>query len=280
MIRSDTPADNLELRRLLFQGEIFRLPATPASRLLVARALDHVRQVFGHHYRSQPSRLSFPDNLARLRQLKDRVYNDSVLHRLVVDILCACGFAPGETLFDPPRLRAVIPGAHAQPRAGAAYSAHRDTWYANPPCQINWWIPLADAGRRETFSFFPDYFQQAIKNSSSGFDYERWVSEVGFGNSLSQDQSSYPSANERLLARARALPFACRKAGVLLFSAAHLHRTNAISSGLTRFSIDFRTADRRDIACGLGAPDPDNESRGSALCHYLPASPLAVGRDE
>jgi hypothetical protein len=40
-------------------------------------------------------------------------------------------------------------------------------------------------------------------------------------------------------------------------------------SGLTRFSLDFRTVDLKDHKENIGAPNIDNFSRGSAMKQYI-----------
>jgi hypothetical protein len=48
------------------------------------------------------------------------------------------------------------------------------------------------------------------------------------------------------------------------------------NSGLTRFSIDFRTVFEDDLLKGNGAPDVDNASTGTTLIDYLRASDLSA----
>jgi hypothetical protein len=155
---------------------------------------------------------------------------------------------------------------HENPLAAPAYTAHRDTWYANPQSQLNWWIPLHDVGSGETFAFYPEYFGKEVANNSADFDYDEWIRNIGWQNTDGK-KAVYPAASG--FNRAGAYAFTAKAGDIILFSAAHLHQTTENTSGLTRFSIDFRTVNLEDQSNGKGAPNVDNRSRGSALKDYL-----------
>jgi hypothetical protein len=57
----------------------------------------------------------------------------------------------------------------------------------------------------------------------------------------------------------------CPPGGVILFSGAQMHSTVPNTSGLTRFSIDFRTVDLVDLEKQHGAPKVDTYSQGTSL---------------
>jgi hypothetical protein len=57
----------------------------------------------------------------------------------------------------------------------------------------------------------------------------------------------------------------CPVGGSILFSGAHMHSTVPNDSGYTRFSIDFRTVNRDDVAEGKGAPNIDSACTGTSL---------------
>jgi hypothetical protein len=55
---------------------------------------------------------------------------------------------------------------------------------------------------------------------------------------------------------------------IILFSGAHLHASIPNTSGVSRYSIDFRTIDRRDVMSGQGAPMVDVKCYGTMLREY------------
>ncbi|MCA9794029.1 MAG: hypothetical protein KC910_19610, partial [Candidatus Eremiobacteraeota bacterium] len=173
-----------------------------------------------------------------------------------------------ETVFDPPRLRVILPRGHHLAAAAPVYFAHRDTWYANPRCQLNWWTPFHRVETHQTFVFYPEAFETPVPNDSQRFDYERWRTEVGFANSNPVPEAVYPRALGSL-AQLQRKGVEADAGDLLVFSAAHLHQTLPLEDGPPRLSIDFRTVYYPDHQAGRGAPDPDNHSRGSTLGEYL-----------
>ena len=61
----------------------------------------------------------------------------------------------------------------------------------------------------------------------------------------------------------------------MLFSAAQLHSTVPNTSGLTRYSIDFRTVHLDDVWNKCGAANVDSASTGTTLRDYLRATDFA-----
>ncbi|HEY8190463.1 MAG TPA: hypothetical protein VIF12_07235, partial [Micavibrio sp.] len=148
---------------------------------------------------------------------------------------------------------------------------HRDTWLANPQCQINWWMPLHDVCDTDSFGFFPAYFDTPVENSSGGFNYDEWMEKVGFNNisANAAQAAQYPIVLKDDCGLNQASRFTCRKGEVILFSGAHLHSTMPNTSGQTRFSVDFRIAHMGDHESGKGAPNIDNRSTGEFIRDFI-----------
>ena len=93
---------------------------------------------------------------------------------------------------------------------------------------------------------------------------------VGWQRPGGAARGAYPRALGALDAEVgEPFTFEAEAGSLLLFSAAHLHRTCAHSSGRTRYSVDFRVVHLGEHAAGMGAPDVDNRSTGSALVDYV-----------
>jgi hypothetical protein len=241
-----------ELRKKVFAGEILQFPPSHASLSLMDRAWHALKRSFGPSPRiSARGGPSFLDALAPARAA---MFQES---GLVFKLLEELGEDPAHYAIDPPRLRGVLPNGHLNPPALPAYTAHRDTWYANPCTQLNFWLALHPITDQDGVCFYPDYFGNPITNSSCEFDYAAWK---GFQNTAN---TSFP-APLMALPLPKAIPL---EAGAfLIFSAAQLHQTRPFTSGMIRFSLDFRAICLEDQE---GAPDPDNASKGSALVDYL-----------
>jgi hypothetical protein len=134
-------------------------------------------------------------------------------------------------------------------------------------------MPLHDVVEAETFVFFPEYFDRAIANDSAAFDYQEWTRDrrslrVGWQDPNAGTRALYPGHFGSMEGAAR-LPFSCRAGEVLVFAGAHLHKTIPNLTGRTRFSVDFRTVHLEDYRAGVGAPNADNRSTGTALVDYF-----------
>jgi hypothetical protein len=56
---------------------------------------------------------------------------------------------------------------------------------------------------------------------------------------------------------------------ILLFSGAQLHKSIPNTSGLARYSVDFRTVDTRDLQAGHGAALADADCTGTAIRDFV-----------
>lgn len=251
-------------RQKLYQGEIFLLPASRTSRLLATQALGLLKNQLKTAYPQSLHELWSPTQLhQRFSQIRRLLPQDPGLRQLYAQLLQELGLELQQTAVDQPRLRAVIPGAEKLAAAAPMYYAHRDTWYANPPNQINLWIPLGNYRSQQTFVLWPEVFEQAVSNDSDSFDYHRWQQQTGFQNAAAGAEGIYPRALEQ--PASEAFSFGCQLGQLLLFSAAQLHQTLPNPGPDIRFSLDLRIVSLQDQQ---QAQDPDNASQGSTLAEY------------
>jgi hypothetical protein len=274
IIRLNPTFNHDELRKKLFDGEFILLTPNNSLRALVdlARGMasdafpDHEPWLAQHH-------LPVEDFIKRASPLKSRFTNDARTKEVIRDVLAESGCNLERTYFDVPRLRVVSSDGYLVSGVGYAYKAHRDTWYSSPNAQLNWWLPVYDLMPSQTMSMYPGYWNKSIANTSGDFDYVEWC-RVGRTNATTQgsvDTRQHPLPSETVDPTTE-LRFVLKTAETLLFSAAHLHATAPNNSGQTRFSIDFRTVNLDDLTTGVGAPDPDNASKGTTLRDFIRAS--------
>jgi hypothetical protein len=280
-IHHTAPSDNHDLRRSLYRGDIYLLGPVPASERLVTDALELLRRELGEAgpEREAQFRLSDVDFFTTVGRLRRRLYLEPRFRQAMGDVLADCGFDPGRLAFDPIRLRAVAHRGFENPKAAAVYYAHRDTWYGHPQTLVTAWVPLHSLTEEETLVFYPDCFARPVPNNSEAFDYDEWVRQgwslkIGWQDPEAGARAVYPSLQGEV-ELGEALTFSCRAGQVLLFAGAHCHQTRRNVTGRTRFSLDFRAVHLDDHAAGLGAPNADNRSRGSALRDYVQPGPPA-----
>lgn len=268
VIRHEQPDSYETLKIAVYGGELFLLPASPSSLWLVESVKQALLELFHpvsdlrKIHEEYPAETIYRNMICLRKKISDPEYSKT----FIAAITQPFGLPPEQTAFDPLRLRWNAPTEVFD--EDAVYSAlHRDTWYANPQCQINWWIPLFEVSKEQAFSFFPTYFNQPTPNTSHHFDYERWSTEIGFQSDKNTAAENYPTTTTRPPESARS-GFSCGAGNILLFSGAHLHRTAHNTSDLTRFSIDFRTVDLEDKLHGHGPPNMDNAAKGDASVDY------------
>lgn len=254
----------------IFEGEIMSFRPTEECRELVTLGLEVVEQTFGEDPdRCSPAEFRNALNNAR-KQLTEPRYRT-----LAARCLQSVGFQQPDLLLDQVRLRAVSPGLERVAAAAPVYYCHRDTWYGNPKCQVNAWLPLHAVNGHNSFQFFPEHFSKPVGNDSQLFRAADFQRQGGFGRVSDQpSESIYPRALQQPLGPA--VPVQLEAAQLLLFSAAHLHQTLVNTTERTRFSLDFRFYRQAHLEAGLGAPDPDNHSEGLLTEGYLSLPELGL----
>lgn len=167
---------------------------------------------------------------------------------------------------------------------------HRDTWYSAPPCQLNWWIPIWSITETNTMCFYPAYFDQAVPNDSHRYNYYSHNAKnrgSHVAKMTKQDARAMPAPTEPI-DKSSELRVVAPVGSLLLFAGAQLHASVPNTSGVTRFSVDFRTVNRTDLRSKQGAPMVDVACGGTAIRDYrqlgtldrLPEEVVSLYHDE
>lgn len=265
----DIPYNWHALKERVFDGEVFILPPSDASKAMVAQLHDVFSSVNGYDFTADiHKRKSVPDIMADLKKARTPITAPSFSIPLIHDIVGTFdGAADDDLIGDVLRLRAMPHEAHKKGLSPHSYSAHRDCWYANPQAQLNIWVPLLDVQEGNSFTFYPRYFNRAIANGSARFNYDDFVQKAGFQNTGKIDLSLYPVPLEDIKDN-RAASFNAAAGAMVIFSPSHLHQTVLNECDASRFSVDFRVVSQHDIKSGKGAPNVDNRSSGKAEQDY------------
>jgi hypothetical protein len=200
---------------------------------------------------------------------------------LIKEVVAELGCDLYDTYIDVPRLRMVTHGGYLTSGIGYAHHPHRDTWYSAPMCQLNWWLPIYPFDSESSMAFHSRYWDQGIKNGSSRFNYYQWNASgrADAAKHINKDTRVQPHAEEPLELEPQ-VRLVSPPGGILLFSAAQLHSTVPNTSGLTRYSIDFRTINIRDVVAARGAPNVDSSPTGTSLRDFRRAADFALISDE
>ena len=273
----DSTMDDQLRRSRVFDGDLFLFRANPASRALVDFARQTIRESFPDvDPQNAQSNMKVEDFVATIGPLKTRFTNHERTKALVRNLLAEFGCDKDRTYFDVPRLRVVTHGGYLSAGVGYAYKPHRDTWYAGPDCQLNWWMPVYDLEPEQAMALYPRYFHYPVKNSSRDFDYDEWcnVGRKQAVENIKADTRKHPLPEEGL-DQAAETRIVCDAAATLLFSAGQLHATVPNTSQLTRFSIDFRTVHTDDLRSRRGARNVDSLAVGSTVGDFIRANDFA-----
>jgi hypothetical protein len=258
----------------LFGGDFFLYTDVPEAHAISGWARELIQQAFGDldPERAQ-HKLSVEEFVERVGPMKSRFTNDPRTKALCQALVKAMGSDPEDTYFDLPRLRAVPSDNYLSAGVSYAYKAHRDTWYAHPPCLVNYWVPVYDVVGENVMSMFVRYWNRPVQNA--GFDYDKWVAESRFAASsnIQEENRPHPVPTEAIDTEGE-VRIAQNAGGIMMFSTCQLHATAPNVSGVTRYSYDLRTLSLRDLREGRGPKNLDAVAAGSTVTDFLRVSDL------
>jgi len=273
----DAAMSDEERRARIFDGDLFVYSPRASVRALAEFAATLVRAAFAP-FDPESAQFELPVEryAAILGELKPGFIHHPESKRLLRAIFDEFGCDPDATYFDVPRLRSSTSSNYLTSGIAYAWHPHRDTWYSAPPCQINWWMPVFDIASSNAMAFHPNYWNTAVANDSAGYNYYRW-NQLHRGahvvRNLKTDDRPLPRAREAMVIEPQTR-LICPVGGMLMFSAAQMHSSVPNTSGRTRFSVDFRTVERSDVAAQRGAARCDEACTGTTMRDYLRARDL------
>lgn len=258
-----------ELRGRLYCGDLVVLTRLRALSEFVDYMRGELLALFAPHDPEHVHEQIGPAEMAKiLGAWKPRWIHASRSRELVRAIIAEAGFEPEYTHYDVPKPRTSFPVGHLTTGIAFAFPWHRDVWYSAPSQQVNWWLPIFPVRETNAMSFDLANFGRAVPNSSGEFDYYRNNAQrLSTAKSVGTERQSRPGAIDHAPdLEVISLP---APGQVLLFSGAQLHKSIPNTSGLARYSVDFRTVDTRDLHAGRGAPLADAYCTGTAIRDFV-----------
>ena len=271
-VHRDSPLPLVERLPRLHEGDLFLDSASDATRELVRFVWRLLERAYPEDDpRLVQFRVAPEEHFRRLTRVRRQLLDEPETRERLRALLREQGWPLERTWFDLLRLRAVPSGGHRNPAAAHAYLLHRDTWYANPPAQVNVWTAVSDVSAEQAFAFWPEHWQRPIANDSEVFDYARWVDYGGW--QVPDGRKQYPVALEEPSGPELRVP--ARSGECLLFSGSHLHATRGHDAGETRFSVEFRVVLEDDLEPQRLRRRLDSQARGTTLPDFLRAADFA-----
>ena len=273
----DPQMTDQERRQSLYNGQLVAYSPTPGSAKFVQFADEMIKDAFrGRNPELAQFEMTVTDYASVLAELKPKFIHHPDSKKFIQQILSELGCNAAETFFDVPRMRSATSDNYLSTGIAYAFHPHRDTWYSAPMCQVNWWIPIYRISPENAMAFHPRYWSQKIQNSSREYNYAEWnrTSRHTAAQHIGTDTRKQPKPEEPLELDPQ-VRIVLPPGGILLFSAAHLHSTVPNTSGRTRFSIDFRTVNLKDVIAFDGARNIDSDCTGTSMTDYLCAKDLS-----
>jgi Phytanoyl-CoA dioxygenase (PhyH) len=258
-----------ELRQQLYAGSLVVLTRLQTLRDFVDYTCEELTGLFKPYDPEHVHEHIEPAEMAdMLGTWKPRFIHSERSKKLVRAIIEEAGFSADRTHYDLPKPRTSFPVGHLTTGVAFAFPWHRDVWYSAPAQQINWWLPIFPVREDNAMAFDLNSFDQAVPNSSDGFDYyENNASRRTTAMQVTRERQARPGAlNHKAAQELVILP---APGEVLLFSGAQLHTSTPNTSGRARFSVDFRTVDVGDLLSGRGAPLVDVYCTGTAIRDFI-----------
>jgi hypothetical protein len=260
-----------ERRKKIYQGSLVVHAPSPSALKLCDLAQELIEEAFGP---SDP--LTVYENLPAgkcaelLAVLKPKFIHHPKAKEHIQGMLSDLGCDLEKTYFDVPRMRTAFPGDYLKAGIAYAFHPHRDTWYSAPFCQINWWMPIYRINSENCMAIHPRYWDRPVRNGSGEYNYYKWNQESrqSAAQHVKTDTRVQPKPEEPIELEPQ-IRLVCDVGGAYEFSAAQMHSTVPNTSGLTRYSIDFRTVHVDDVRGRIGAPNVDSACTGTTMGDYL-----------
>jgi len=273
----DSPVCDDGRRQQIYDGQVFVYSPRPSAVGFCEFARTMIEEAFaGRDPRTAQRNMSVEEYAAVLGVLKPSFIHHSKSKEFIQKILIEMGCDPEKTYFDVPRMRSSTSDGYLSTGIAYAWHPHRDTWYSAPACQINWWIPIYEIVSENAMAFHPSYWAKPVANDSRNYNYAEWNKSFRFS------AVQYTKADPRPLPRATEpmeldtqIRIISPPGGIIMFSAAQMHSSVPNTSGVTRFSIDFRTVHLDDAEAFCGALNIDSACTGTTMNDYLRVSDFA-----
>lgn len=267
-----------ERRTRMYEGQLFVYSPRQSTRSFIQFARSMIQDAFGAaDPRTAQDSMGVEEYVALLGKLKPAFIHHPESKRCIQRMLVDLGCDLEQSYFDVPRMRSSTSGGYLTTGIAYAWHPHRDTWYSAPACQINWWLPIYDIQSENAMAFHPRYWSEPVENDSAGYNYYTW-NKLYRGASVSKltkvDTRPLPRAKVAMEPEPQ-LRIICPPGGVIMFSAAQMHSSVPNTSGVTRFSIDFRTINLEDAIAKRGAPNIDAACTGTVMRDFLRGSDLS-----
>ena len=254
-------------KNCITNGDIHILRGTNSLNEIITYSKNIISKHFGEHKKIQKAQeeIDVKDYIEIIMNIKNDFTNSDQTNEIIKLMLKNLDLQNEDIFFDKPKIRIVTYNKYLESGAGYVFKPHRDTWYAGPKSQLNFWFPIFDVGLDSTFAIYPNYWNKKIKNSSENFDYDTWKKKFRFTakEHIKRDTRNHPVVSEEI-DKSKEFRLVCNAGDLVVFSGGHLHGTIPNISNKTRFSIDLRILSKELYKNNVGN-NIDSNSTGSTI---------------
>ena len=254
------PMDAKIIARRVFDGDILLFSQTAAAQTLLRQVRRIVRGYFELPNPLRAHEVYSPADFLRRAEQAQKEVNSDACKSYFAAVLESLGLPLPPLYWDTLGLRVAPPMQQrdVKKRGFRSYvPVHRDTWGAGFQSQINWWSPLWPLTAHRTMGFYPSYFRRPLSNNTAEWSFRDYLASRR--QTKTGRAAKYPSAPRALAAPDESpVPLLLLPSEWACFSSAQLHSSIINTTALTRFSLEIRTLDLRDLQKNRGAPNVDN----------------------
>ena len=258
-------------------GDIHIFRSTNSLEKIIAYSKKIIKNHFNGfpHVQKAQELIDIKDYVEIISKIKNDFTNSSETNEIVQDMLNKLNLKDEDIYFDKPKIRIVTYNKYLESGAGYVFKPHRDTWYAGPKSQLNFWFPIFDIDLNSTFAIYPNYWKKPVVNSSDNFDYETWKAKFRFTakEHIKSDTRNHPLALEEINTTEE-FRVDCNSGDLIVFSGSHMHGTIPNTSNKTRFSVDLRILSKNLHEQNIGL-NIDSKSTGSTITDFVNSANLS-----
>lgn len=259
IIHSNSSITDEDRAETNFQGDIIIHQNISAMHELIAYSDELLRNSLNSLEPTEAQQQFSPDEfLQRTTEAQTHFRKSQTAKDLFFKALEQCGVDLNNTYYDHFPMR-IVPtdkaydGAHC-----GVIGHHRDTWGSNIHSQINWWAPLYELEEDRTIALYPDYWENPIANNTDIWRFEDFLKQrADTGHERAGSYASAPSP-QATVDESGIVKVMLQPGDILSFASAHLHASVPNTTQATRFSVEMRSINKKDLENNRAAPNVDN----------------------
>jgi ectoine hydroxylase-related dioxygenase (phytanoyl-CoA dioxygenase family) len=257
-------------KNCITEGDIHILRKTNS----LSEIINYSKNIINKHFvgyqdvQKAQEKINIKDYVEIIMKIKNDFTNSLETNEIIISLLKKLNLQSEDIFFDKPKIRVVTYNKYLESGAGYVFKPHRDSWYAGPKSQLNFWFPIFDVDINSTFAIYPNYWNKQIMNSSENFDYATWKKKFRFtaNKHIKTDTRNHPLPLEDV-DKTEEFKVDCDSGDLIVFSGCHLHGTIPNTSNKTRFSIDLRILSK-DLHTNDTGINIDSKSTGSTISDF------------